>query len=86
MLLEELTTGVEEWYYISVAADVFHCGYLVQGKGPTDAWHRVVALNIIPHDHSTQTTGPIEAEIMARIPESLRYRKLTREESEALGK
>ncbi len=38
LLLEELKNGTMEWYYVSVADETFHHGYLVQGMGPTDAW------------------------------------------------
>lgn len=86
MLRKELTDGKMEWYYISVAAETFHCGYVLQGMGPTDAWNRLHGLNVIPPDHETKTGGPIPEDVMAKIPESMGYRKLTREESCNLGK
>ncbi len=86
LLLEELKNGTMEWYYVSVADETFHHGYLVQGMGPTDAWQRAHGLNVIDHGCSTETIGPIPDEAMARIDVSFRYRKLTKQEAENLGK
>ena len=89
LLLPELKNGVEEWYYISIADEKeFYGGYLVKGYGFTDAWCKVHNLNWFPRGgrHSTETTGPISEETMAKIPTSQRWRRLNKEEAENLGK
>ncbi len=85
LLLDELRTGEEQWYYISVAAEVFYGAFVLQAKGPTDAWVRMHALGWCPKDHSTETHGPIPESAINHIPESMRYKKLTREEAENIG-
>lgn len=88
LLKEELRYGKEEWYYISMVVEGqgFHGAFLVPGTGPTDAWVRLHALYKLPQNCSTQTTGPIDLEVIEGVDPSLRLRLLTKEEAESLGK
>lgn len=88
LLLEELkSSGPEEWYYISVVhvpTGTFYGGYFLQAKGPTDAWVRMHALKWCPPDCKTETSGPFPEENVAlKVPQSDRYRRLSKEEMKA---
>lgn len=90
LLLAELKSGDKAgWYYISVANErtqQFEGAYLLYAAGETDAWCRAHNLNWIPRDCSTLTNGPISAEMMLKIPEDQRWRKLSADEARNLGK
>jgi hypothetical protein len=83
-LLEELKSDQpEQWYYISVLAvdgDAFHGGFLLKGHGFMDAWFKLRSLGWCPHGFETLTGGPLSDYAMSRIPEEMRYRRLSREE------
>lgn len=86
LLLADLLTGTDQWWYISVASDSgFVGGWLIPGKGPTDAWTRLHGLNAIPKGASTLTNGPVSDEALEKIPDSMRLRQLSKTESENLG-
>jgi hypothetical protein len=85
LLKEELRTGKEEWYWISIChvKTGFVGVVVIPGRGPTDAWMRTHGLNLIPRDCETQTMGPLEADkVDEKVPESMRFRLLTKPEME----
>lgn len=88
-LLEELTSGgEEEWFYLSIVHTPtcsFVGGYVLQGRGKTDAWLRAHALDWIGDDCETLLVGPIEPAKMGKIRPEMRYRKLTANEARTLG-
>lgn len=91
LLREELATGQEGWYYISIVwtggpKPQFYGGVVVPGRGPTDAWRRMHGAIILPRDIETQTHGPIDNEAMSRIGPELRLKVLTKEQVDKLGK
>lgn len=89
-LLAELRAAAGElaWYYISVAlpGGGFYGGYLIQARGRLEAWNLLHALNGVPPDHETLTTGPVPEDVLEKIPEEMRWRRLNQEEARALGK
>lgn len=87
LLLPELKAGKLEWYYISMAdEDRFHHGLLVRAHGPTDALRLMHSLNLWDKGCGTMTRGPIREDVMKRIPESMRWRKLSLEDVEGMDR
>jgi hypothetical protein len=82
-LLKELRAGVEDWYYISLVhapTNTFRHGCFLKATGPTHAWVLLHALNLADPDCETATMGPIRADKMTRVPEAMRWVKLSREQ------
>lgn len=89
LLLEELKAWKENWYYISIVhipTNTFRGGILLKATGPTHAWIILHGLNVLERDCETATSGPVRADVMAKIQDNMRWRLLTREEAESLGK
>lgn len=86
LMLDEAKTEKLDWYYISVADEKFRGGYLIKAQGPTVAWRFLHAFGWWVDGCSTSTNGPISDEVMAKIPDDMRWRKLTKDEALNLGK
>lgn len=83
-LLPELKHGKLEWWYISVAGpDGFDSAWLIEARGPTEAWCLLHRLYRMPDGCETNTWGPV---IVASVSEDKRWRRLNRTEAEGLGK
>jgi hypothetical protein len=82
MLLKEVKEGKREWYYISSAtATTFHGGFYLMAHGPTEAWTLYHRLGWHTEGCSTQTSGPIDQDIMDNnVPMEDRWRRLSKEE------
>jgi hypothetical protein len=79
-LLEELKQDVFNWYYISIADNkAFWGGYIIKARGPTEAWCLMHSMNWYPKgsECGTQTT---EIPDITKVPEDMRWRKLTQED------
>jgi len=82
LLLEELRAGKLGWYYVSVADDdEFKGGYFIEARGPTEANHLLHTLGWWVQGCCTKTQGPLPEE---KIPESYRWRRLSKEEVKAI--
>lgn len=88
-LLAELRSGeAAGWYYISmvhVPTNTFRGGYFLFAQGPTDAWCKMHHLNWCEQDCETNTLGPATADTMLKVPDNMRWRKLTEGEVIGLG-
>ena len=72
------------WYYLSFAEPGrFLGGVLIQARGPTLALQATHQLGINPGGQ-VATSGPIPEENVARIPESMRNRLVSKQEWTAL--
>lgn len=86
LLLPELKAGRLAWYYISLAGAEFHGGFLVRACGPINAGMMLHQLGWYVPGCETLTSGPITPEIMSKIPQEMRWRRLSQAESMSLGK
>jgi hypothetical protein len=84
LLLEDVKTGSLSWFYISVADTEFRGGYVIQARGPTEAWTLFHRLDW-GYKGANTITCPIPEEQMVNIPASMRWRKLTKDEANKLG-
>lgn len=73
-----------QWFYISLANERFQGGYIIRAQGITDAWVIFHGLGFWKEGCST-VTEPIPEKVMEKIPESMRWRRLTQLEALALG-
>jgi hypothetical protein len=78
LLLEDVKTGSLSWFYISVADTEFRGGYVIQARGPTEAWTLFHRLDW-GYKGANTITCPIPEEQMVNIPASMRWRKLTKD-------
>lgn len=88
LLVEEVKNNPLEWYYVSmvhVPTHTFAGGFVIEARGTTEVFCLMHSLNFTEKDCETQTAGPIEKEVMEKIPKELRWRKLSKEESTNLG-
>lgn len=86
MVLEEVKSGTLDWYYISIAGDAgFYGAYLIQARGPNEAWNLLHLCFGVPEEHETLSNGPVPDAVMAKVPVELRWRLLTRDEAEKIG-
>lgn len=83
-LLEEVKSDQpRQWYYISMVREKFEGGVFLLAHGPTDAWLLLHRLGLYVEGCETSTMGPID-ENMKKVPEDLRWRRLSREEVESI--
>lgn len=85
LLLAEMRADAPlAWYYISQANESgFPGGYLIKARGPTEAHRLFHGLDFFARDvgAETLTVGPMPEEAMARVPEGMWWRWLTRDEA-----
>lgn len=90
MLLAELKIDAPpSWWWVSMVhepTNTFIGAYIVKASGPTLAWMIMHFMKWIPPDTSTATKGPLEDERVAKLPPDFLWRKLTREDVEAINK
>lgn len=85
LLIEMKTSTGLQWYYIALENwERFQGGYIVRAQGITDAWVIFHGLGFWKEGYST-ATHLVPEKVMEKIPESMRWRRLTQLEALALG-
>jgi hypothetical protein len=89
LLLAELRPETPEaWYYLTMVLEGqgFFGGWFIRAHGPVQAWDIVDHLHGVLRDSQTLTHGPFSDEVMTKIPDEQRWRRLTLAEATELSR
>lgn len=84
LMMAELKEGKLRWWWVSMAAPgKFGAAFVVRCLGPTHYTYIIHTMDWYIQGCSTQGF-PLDEEAVAKIPEDMRWRPLTRAEAESL--